>query len=407
MVAALPVASCAATSAYHNDAAAATGQEPCWPPCRDAGSSAPAPGLTSMQSTARELLRAMMLLGSNVAHCDAAEYQQQPSAALIGTAAWRQQRAEERRRGGQQQKQQAQPQASSENQQSQPSCQLPSQRELPGGLSFTRPDISPVDLTAKHPGEVGRLRKLATSLWADQRGDSAALAQRSALIIASAAEPNCGNETMPSSSVGEGMAGASVKPPPSELPPRFTDVELMRFAVLSGWTRARNDAEREASLHRAAEQICRTAAWLAHHHFASEAELARFRDLIFWDAPDPSGCPTLHIRLAAAVNVCHGAEAIAFANAIITHMQFAHSMLLHDGGPEQINVVMDCGGASTLAAARISWVFKAVSLTLNHHYPTRLHRLELHDLPVVLRYLVGGVKKLVQPETREKIVLSR
>lgn len=40
-------------------------------------------------------------------------------------------------------------------------------------------------------------------------------------------------------------------------------------------------------------------------------------------------------------------------------------------GPEQIVVLMDCHGASTLNAARISWVFKAVASSLGHHYPGR------------------------------------
>lgn len=39
--------------------------------------------------------------------------------------------------------------------------------------------------------------------------------------------------------------------------------------------------------------------------------------------------------------------------------------------PEQIVVLMDCRGASTLNAARISWVFKAVASSLSHHYPGR------------------------------------
>ena len=36
-------------------------------------------------------------------------------------------------------------------------------------------------------------------------------------------------------------------------------------------------------------------------------------------------------------------------------------------------------------------------------HPHRLHRLELVDLPVMLQWLVHGVKSLVQPATREKI----
>lgn len=38
---------------------------------------------------------------------------------------------------------------------------------------------------------------------------------------------------------------------------------------------------------------------------------------------------------------------------------------------DQIIVLMDCTGASALDAARLSWVFKAVASSVNHHYPAR------------------------------------
>ena len=311
--------------------------------------------------------------GATVAQCEAAGHQQYPSAASVSMGVRRHERMEERQQAQQQQQWRPAEQGEqpSQQQQQQQDQQLPTQQEQKGRLAFTRPSISPVALTAQHPREVAELRALASTLWAEQRGETAELARRSALIIATAAETGCGPEEKRSGRGSLPPAAPPSPPTPAGLPPRFTDTELMRFAVLAGWTRARSDAEREAALRRAAEQVCRTAAWLAHHRFADEAELTRFRQLIYWAAPDAEGRPTLHIRLAAAVDACRGPEAITFANAIITHMQHAHAQLLRDGGPEQINVVMDCGDAPTMAAARISWVFKAVSLTLNHHYPTR------------------------------------
>lgn len=44
---------------------------------------------------------------------------------------------------------------------------------------------------------------------------------------------------------------------------------------------------------------------------------------------------------------------------------------LPDSRPEQIVVVMDCSGASALNAARISRLFQSVAATLNQHYPGR------------------------------------
>lgn len=170
---------------------------------------------------------------------------------------------------------------------------------------------------------------------------------------------------------------------------------------------------------------------------------------------DEQGHPVLHISIGRAVAECRGAAALAFSNAVITHMEQGLARRLvdwvppagagggrggapgaaargggsdvvasaggggsgagsansadssdvgaaggRDGGAgapgssppgrsggrvaaaqqaaaaaakpaEQVVVVMDCSGASTLSAARISWVFQAVASSLSHHYPGR------------------------------------
>eukprot|EP00887_Chlorella_sp_A99_P003874 scaffold11.g3874.t1 len=261
--------------------------------------------------------------------------------------------------------------------------------------SYRPPPVSAAQLAARHPEDAATVRALAKQMWAAQQAgeESAARAEEGGgLFIA-----NC-------SAGRAGANGGADAASPAPLPARFTDAELMRFALLKGYARARGAGERAAALAAAAEQVAHTAAWLAHHSFASAEELARFGDLVWWEAaPDAEGRPVLRIRLAAAVRRCRGAEALHFANAIITQMEQAVRECLVDGGPEQVCVVMDCSGGNALLAARISWVFKAVSLTLNHHYPARLHRLDLVELPVMLQWLVAVVHKLVAPETREKI----
>jgi hypothetical protein len=126
----------------------------------------------------------------------------------------------------------------------------------------------------------------------------------------------------------------------------------------------------------------------------------------------------LVIHIGQAVSECRGSAAVAFANATITQVErCVQQQLPWDGGsegapagssasalaagssapssskgndegdaapPEQIVVVMDCSGASTLNAARISWVFQSVAATLNKHYPGRwgptAHHLACHAL---------------------------
>ncbi|KAI3429848.1 hypothetical protein D9Q98_010160 [Chlorella vulgaris] len=221
-----------------------------------------------------------------------------------------------------------------------------------------------------------------------------------------------------------------------QLPPRFTDAELMRFCCMHGLLRAGSPAERQAALRDGAAAAARTAHWLRDHTFASEEELLRFAHLISWKGTDSAGRPMLVIHIGQAVSECRGGAAVAFANATITQVErCVQQQLPWDGGsegapagssasalaagssapssskgndegdaapPEQIVVVMDCSGASTLNAARISWVFQSVAATLNKHYPGRLHELVLLELPVMLGWMVKGVKKLVHPETRHK-----
>lgn len=216
----------------------------------------------------------------------------------------------------------------------------------------------------------------------------------------------------------------------------------------------------------------------------------------------------LRIAIGRAVSECRGPEALAFAEAIVTHVERGVQQKLRgschcdrgvaplpapvrqpgtaagqpsgagrsprsgsqpsqkrradddaptspsaapDARPEQIVVVMDCDGASALNAARISRLFQSVAAALNQHYPgrwvlfgeagrvsgrarqplggsregasapvragrpstrppalpRRLHELVLLDLPVVLSWMVQGIKKLVHPDTRGKLRVAR
>ena len=74
------------------------------------------------------------------------------------------------------------------------------------------------------------------------------------------------------------------------LPPRFTDAELIRFAMMHGLLRATTPAQHRAALREGAAAAARTAVWLREHPFSSDAELARFAHLIGWQVR--GGAPT-------------------------------------------------------------------------------------------------------------------
>jgi len=193
-------------------------------------------------------------------------------------------------------------------------------------------------------------------------------------------------------------------PSPKE---RFTDAELMRHAVHHGYLRATTREDQLASLEKAGRGVAATTRWLQHHAFSSPQELERTKDIVYWKGTDIEGHPILYISITTGLEACHGdkKQAVALANIVITRVQQALVELLSDkvGQPEQIRVVVDVHGAKTLEASKIAWVFKAVALELSRHYPGRLKEMALLDLPVMLSWLVGAVKKLVHPATRSKV----
>ena len=70
---------------------------------------------------------------------------------------------------------------------------------------------------------------------------------------------------------------------PEPLPARFTDAELVRFAIMQGLLQAASPAEREAKLREGAAAAARTALWLERHPFSSDDELTRFAHLVRWE----------------------------------------------------------------------------------------------------------------------------
>lgn len=74
---------------------------------------------------------------------------------------------------------------------------------------------------------------------------------------------------------------------------------------------------------------------------------------------------------------------------------------------EQWVVVMDCTGASTLNAARISWVFKAVASTLAHHYPGRCGGHGAPSLPTLAaaRFVAALLRKHASQQSLHHVPL--
>lgn len=69
-------------------------------------------------------------------------------------------------------------------------------------------------------------------------------------------------------------------------------------------------------------------------------------------------------------------------------------------------VVLDCRGGSSVGLTRHTSLLKRLAVALNQHYPDRLYRLHLLELPLLLRWALHAVTPLLHPTTRAKLVLS-
>lgn len=101
------------------------------------------------------------------------------------------------------------------------------------------------------------------------------------------------------------------------LPPRFTDAELVRFAIMQGLLQAASPAEREARLREGASAAARTALWLERHLFSSDAELGRFAHLVRWEVR-PAARAGRAVRAVCVLALCRRCCCIVMCYCILT-----------------------------------------------------------------------------------------
>lgn len=156
-----------------------------------------------------------------------------------------------------------------------------------------------------------------------------------------------------------------------------------------------------------AERVAETVEWLQGHRFMTTSELKHWQQMLHWADYKADGHPVLVIKLGKATRECTGDQLNQFAEAIISQVQQAMEEKFSDEEerPEQMVVIADCAGASTLQGSHVLKLIKHVSLTLNRHYPGRLHRFYLVDLPRVIRWPTKAIIALGHPSTHAKVIL--
>ena len=193
------------------------------------------------------------------------------------------------------------------------------------------------------------------------------------------------------------------------LPPRFNDEELLRYALHNGLLRAKTNVDLERVFEKSLESILDSYAWFQEHIFADCSEIQEYSNLIWWEYSEGvNERPILHVDIVKAVTQCTGSKALHFANVVITLMELgvtgsSLSGMTKKDPLDRIDVIIYAEGTTALSASKVFWILRAVVRTLSHHYPGRLNELTLYDLPIVLSWIITGVKRVIHDDTARKL----
>lgn len=125
-----------------------------------------------------------------------------------------------------------------------------------------------------------------------------------------------------------------------------------------------------------------------------------------WCRDTPQGQCVLLVRFGRALQRCSGAQVATFSEAVISTV---HNGLINQLTSrrvtklEQVIVVIDCRGANSLMLAQHLPTIKHVAHVLNRHYPARLARLYLVEVPQLLRWALGVVMSVVSASTQARV----
>ncbi|DBA92828.1 TPA: hypothetical protein ACH3X1_003011 [Trebouxia sp. C0004] len=186
---------------------------------------------------------------------------------------------------------------------------------------------------------------------------------------------------------------------------RFSNAELLRYGHACGLLKAQTADEKAEATEQAVDRVRLTLEWLQGQKAMTPMQVEHWDHLVRWQGRDAEGRPILVIRVAQACQECSSTRAELLGQVILSQVASAVDHMLGDeaGEAEQMVVVLDARQATTLQVTRKVNLIKRLALTLNQHYPARLHQLYLVDLPVVLKWVVAAVKPLLHMETRAKI----
>lgn len=125
-----------------------------------------------------------------------------------------------------------------------------------------------------------------------------------------------------------------------------------------------------------------------------------------WCRDTPQGQCVLLVRFGRALQRCSGAQVQRFADAVTSTVHIGLLSQLASRRVtrlEQVVVVIDCRGANSLMLAQHLPTIKHVAHVLNRHFPARLARLYLVEVPQLLRWALGVVMSVVSASTQARV----
>lgn len=125
-----------------------------------------------------------------------------------------------------------------------------------------------------------------------------------------------------------------------------------------------------------------------------------------WCKDTPQGQSVLLVRFGRALQRCTGPQVPRFAQAIMSTVyngcvdQLASRRMTR---LEQVLVVIDCRGANSLMLAQHMSTIKQVAQSLNRHFPARLSKVYLVEVPQLLRWALGVVLAVLSKSTQARV----
>ncbi len=126
-----------------------------------------------------------------------------------------------------------------------------------------------------------------------------------------------------------------------------------------------------------------------------------------WCKDTPQGQSVLLVRFGRALQRCTGPQVPRFAQAITSTVYNGCVEQLGNTRRmmrlEQVLVVIDCRGANSLMLAQHMSIVKQVAQALNRHFPARLSKVYLVEVPQLLRWALGVVLSVLSKSTQARV----